>query len=246
MTAAARCLALQLAPEAGLQWHELRERDAAGRTLVTERGWAPRAGVRLAHAFSDELGMRAGLSGWAARARYDGQSQGGVPIESHTDTQSLTLDAAATWQPRAWPALQLDFGAELEHFRRRIAGANGFGGLDERLAQPRWRLGAAWQSESSLRVAAALRLGERAPMTVRFDNGLFDEAHLRSGRSRGASLEASWALGRDWRAVLGAETLKLDRSADAPLFGGGVLTGTVAQPQWRRDAVWLQLQRPWN
>jgi hypothetical protein len=241
--AAAPVWALDAGLDAGLQWHELRERDAAGRTLVREQGWAPRLGVALSQRWADAWTLRGGLSGWSSRATYDGRSQGGVPIGSHTDTRAATLDAALLWQPIASSTAQLEAGWQIEQFRRRIRGAGGYSGLDERLTQPRWSLGASWRSGGEATIRAALLWGDRAPLSVRFDDDLYDTAHLRSGRATGVALDAAWPLTRQWRIAASAEALSISRSLDAPLTRGGAVVGTVSQPSWRRERVAVLLQR---
>ncbi|HJW11016.1 MAG TPA: hypothetical protein VJ598_04480, partial [Albitalea sp.] len=122
-----------------------------------------------------------------------------------------------------------------------INGSGIYSGLDERLTQPRWRLGGGW-SAAGATLRAAVLWGDRAPLTVRFDQGLYDTAHLRSGRAVGLVLDASWALTGGWRAGASIETLAVGRSADAPLTRGGSVVGSVAQPRWQRDRVALTLQ----
>ena len=241
--AAAPVSALDLRSDAGLQWHELRERDAAGRLLVREQGWSPRLGLVLSQRLADAWTLRGGVTGWASRASYDGQSQGGTPVGSHTDTRAATLDAALLWQPIASSTAQLEAGWQIEQFRRRIRGAGGYSGLDERLTQPRGWLGASWRSAGDATIRAALLWGDRAPLSVRFDDGLFDAAHLRSGRARGVALEAAWPLTPRWRIAASAEALSVGRSLDAPLTRGGAAVGTVSQPSWRRERLAVLLQR---
>jgi len=87
--------------------------------------------------------LRGGLTGWAGRASYDGQSQGGAPVGSHTDTQSMTLDAALQWRPVASSSAQLDTGWQIERFRRHIRGAGGYSGVDRLGEHARRALGRA-------------------------------------------------------------------------------------------------------
>ena len=76
--------------------------------------------------------------------------------------------------------------------------------------------------------------------------GLFDAAHLRSGRARGVALDASWPLTPQWRIAASAETLSVSRSLDTPLTRGGAAVGTVSQPSWRRERVAVLLQRSFS
>ena len=243
LAAARPAMALDVAADIGPQWHELRERDPAGRTLVREQGWSPRLNIAVSQRWADAWTLRAGVAGWASRASYDGQSQGGAPIDSRTDTQAASLEAALQWQPVAACAAHLEAGWQIERFRRRIRGSGGYAGLDERLTQPRWLIGAGWGSAGGTTIRGALLWGDRAPLSIRFDEGLYDAARLRSGRTTGVALDASWVLARHWRFGASAEALRVGRSVDEPLTRGGTVVGSVVEPSWRRERVSLLLQR---
>jgi hypothetical protein len=234
--------ALELQVGAGLQWQALREQGVAGQTLVREQGLSPQFRAAAVQPLADAWVARAALAGSAGRARYDGRTQGGAPIGSGTDMQSATFETALQWRPAAASGAGLEAGLQVERFRRRLNGVDTYGGLDERLTQPRWLLGASWRGDAwSLRAAALW--GDRAPLEVRFDDGLYDRAHLRSGRAAGWAIDAARALGRGWRVVVGAESLAVGRSLEATLARGGVVAGTVAQPRWRRERILLMLER---
>jgi hypothetical protein len=79
--------------------------------------------------------------------------------------------------------------------------------------------------------------GDRAPLTVSFDDDLFDTADLRSGHATGVALDAWWPIAPRWRVGGAVETLRVDRSRESVLTRGGTPVGTVVQPQWRRDRV---------
>ncbi|HJW10628.1 MAG TPA: hypothetical protein VJ598_02515, partial [Albitalea sp.] len=107
MAAAGPAVALEARLDAGLQAHQLRERDANGATLVREQGLAPRLDLTLSQPLGDAWALGGAVGAWASRARYDGQSQGGVPIDSRTDTQALTFEAGLRWQPGTPAGLSL-------------------------------------------------------------------------------------------------------------------------------------------
>jgi len=243
MAAARPALALELQPDVGVQWHELRERDAGGRELVREQGWSPRVGLALSQQWSNTWTLRAAGTASSGRAAYDGRTQSGTPIGSRTDTQSVAIEAGLQWQPVASSTARLEAGWQIERFRRHIESAGGYSGLDERLTQPRWSFGASWSTAHDTRLRAVLLWGDRAPLSVRFDGGLYDESRLSSGRATGVAVDASWALMRHWRIGASAETIRIGRSLDAPLTLDGATVGSVAQPSWRRDRVSLLLQR---
>jgi len=235
--------AFESALEFGVQSHRLREKSASGATLVTERGVAPLLAARLAHPLASDWSLRAAVSGWATRARYDGQTQGGSAVESRTDSEALVLEGALrrSLAPNAW----IEGGVQVERFRRHIIGAGGASGLDERLTQPRWLLAAGW-SDSTWSVALGARSGDRSRLDVRFDDGVFDRVRLASGRARGWSLQAGRAVGGDWSIAAGLDVLSIGASSTEPLVRGARVAGTVTQPRWRCQSVSVGVQRVWR
>lgn len=233
--------AIDVAVDAGVASHRLRERSAAGSTLVRETGLAPGLRARLAQPLGGAWIAQGALAAWATDADYDGRTQSGVPVTSRTGTTSLTAEAGLAWRPldAAW---RIEGALQVEHFRRRIEGAAGAAGLDERLTQPRVVLRAGWDGAAWMLRGGAI-WGPRAPLSVRFDERLFDPVTLRSGRARGLVLEASYALAAPWRIGIDAEALDVGRSLDAALTRGASVVGGVAQPRWRRDHLALVLQR---
>ena len=227
--------------DVGVHAHRLREFSADGATLVREQGVAPRGELRLNHPLTDSVAMRASLGGWATRADYKGHTQGGVSIESRTDTASLTLEASLAWQP-ADTGLVLEAGMQVERLRRQIRGAGDNSGLDETLVQPRWLLRAGWRAAETTLTAGVL-WGPRASLSVRFENQLFDPARTRSGHSAGLMFEVSRRLGRFWRIGSQIDMLKVGSSLSSPLRRGGETVGTLSQPRWRRDQMTVILER---
>jgi hypothetical protein len=239
LMAAGPALAGQVSVEPQVQAHRLQEFRADGSTLVTERGASPGLRVAWSHRRDDGWGLRLAAGGWAGTADYDGRTQSGVRATSETRTSSATVEASALWA--ASPAWTLEGGVQWEAFRRRIVGIQGSSGLDERLRQPRLRLGVAWATGPWSVQVAALH-GEPAPLEVRFDSGVFDPAQLRSGRARGASVELGRELAPAWRLAAGAEWLSVDAGAAGVLQSDGRPVGTVMLPKWQRERLWLALQ----
>ncbi|HEX6017835.1 MAG TPA: hypothetical protein VFZ28_07030 [Burkholderiaceae bacterium] len=233
--------AIDTAVDASVATYRLRELARDGSTLVRESGVAPGLRLRLEQTLAGAWAAHAALGGWATRADYAGRTQSGTPATSHTDAQALVVEAGLAWRPTdgAW---RIDGALQVERFRRHIVGTAGAAGLDERLTQPRLLLGAGW-SDPVWSLDAGLVWGPRAPLDVRFDEGLFDPVTLRSGRARGATLQARHALAARWRIGVDAEWLDVERSLDAALTRGGIVVGTVAQPHWRRERIALVLQR---
>jgi hypothetical protein len=245
MLLARPALALDLEVDVGLHAHALREYGANGDTLVRERGTSPRLAATALQPLGETWSARAMIAGWAGRAAYDGRTQGGLPVASRTDTQSTTVEGALHWRPPAVARLGVEAGLQVERFRRRLNGVDGFGGLDERLTQPRWLLGVDWRTKAWSVRACAL-WGDRAPLEVRFDDGLYDPVRLRSGRARGWMLQATRSIGRGWRVAASLESLAVARSGEASLTRGGSVVGVVAQPRWRRDRIGIAIERAFD
>jgi hypothetical protein len=226
----------------GLQSQRLVERGADGAALVREQGVAPWARIGTARPLGARWRLRGALAASAGVADYDGRTQGGVAVASRSDAQSLAAQALLEWRADETARFALDGGVEVEHFRRRLRGVGNASGLDEWLTQPRGLLGATF-GEQARGLRIGLALGGRAPLSVRFDDGLFDAARLRSGHAVGASVQAWHAIDARWRLRLGIETLALGRSREAPLLRDGVVVGSVTQPRWRRERIGLALER---
>jgi len=233
--------AIDTTVDASVASYRLHELARDGSTLVRETGVAPGLRLRLEQTLADTWTARAALGAWATRADYAGRTQGGAPAASHTDAQALVVEAGLAWRPTdgAW---RIEGALQVERFRRHIVGTAGAAGLDERLTQPRVLLGAGW-GDQAWSLAAGLLWGPRAPLDVRFDQQLFDPVALRSGRARGATLQAGYALAARWRIGVEAEWLEVGRSLDAALTRGGIVVGSVAQPSWQRERVALVLRR---
>ena len=233
--------ALDASVDFGVQAYRLREFSADGARLVREWGTAPRVDLRVDHPLTQGLAIYAQVGGWATRADYSGQSQGGVPVASHTDTTSLTLQTSLGWRPTD-TGFDVEVGMEVERLRRRIRGTADYGGLDERLLQPRWLLRGGWRSPKTTLIAGAV-WGPRSALEVRFDNQLFDTAKTRSGRSAGLTFQAWRALGPAWRIGAKLDVLEVGSGLSSPLRRGGQTVGTVTQPRWRREQMAVVLER---
>ena len=216
---------------------QLRERGSDGRELVRESGLLVGAQASW-HSEPGALGGTwvAGLGLAAGRPDYDGETQGGRAITSHTATNLLR--ARLGWAlPIAggWSAQAIFDG---EWYRRRIEPTRTAAGLDERLSQARLGAGLAWESDA-VTVGAVMLAGGRAPLRVRFDGDRFDAVTLRSGRAKGIALTVGYRLAPGWRLGAGVERLDVGASLPRTLTSGGRPVGEVRQPSWRRDLVWL-------
>jgi hypothetical protein len=236
-TAAAAGEPLRASVEPGLQWLQLAETDADGRRLVQEQGLL--AGLRAelrGRLGADGPGWRADLALAAGPLDYDGRTQVGSTLATRTPTTLATAALGLAW-PLAggWSG---EGGVEVEAFRRRIEGVGAVAGLDERLVQPRLRLGLAWDG-GPWTARASLLAAERAPLAVRFDAGAFDRVTLRSGRATGLAVEAARELAPGWRLAAGLEHIDVGRGLARRLRSDGQPVGEVRQPAWQRQRLWL-------
>jgi hypothetical protein len=222
----------------------MKEYDAAGQVLLSERGWLP--GVRLRGEYKKD-DWRFGLSGeiFGNDVDYDGRTQGGMPFR--TDTGTLQSRLGFNLGFALSPDVNLIGALEWDYWKRRIKGHSGVLGIDERFTS--WRLiGGAdfslWQGEAgTLRAHALLVASSPEKMRVRFDTQIFDDARLSTKAALGTRLGLSFTPASFPAMTLGVELdwLRIPRSTGVALRQGGVPVGIVTQPEHLRRAVELQL-----
>jgi hypothetical protein len=230
---------------AGARLATTREFTASGARLVEERGWLP--GLELGASYRSGP-WRVAINGEIYRHNldYDGQLQNGVPFATTTGTvqDRLALEVGRQLNDR----LSLLAGVELDRWHRQIYGSGTVLGLDERYRSSRLLLGA----ESAILKTAYFDMSIRALLVraqpehldVAFGNQLFDDAALTTQAATGLRLGAELipAAAPAMRINFGVETLRIGRSADARLTRNGVASGTVSQPEHRRNAVTLRVR----
>ena len=231
----------------GLVHRKLHERTDTGATLLTETG--PMAQVQLlatrALASGGALGLR--LTGTGGDLDYEGQTQAGVPLSTRTRQTEGAADVL--WRPFApapWGEGWLTLGWLAN--RRDIRGTAFAGGLDETSAavmtgiqwrSPGFALGPGWTARFD--AEAQISLYHRLYVDYL---GLLDNSTLDGGRKRLLSLRVSaspndspWQLGVEW------SRLWQQPSAVEPVYRGGVLFGTVRQPELGIRDVTLRVSR---
>lgn len=230
---------------ASLLHRQLEERTDAGTRLVRETGPMLRLAADATLGFAQGGALRADAGIAAGRLDYDGRTQAGAPITTHTRHRDLEFGLA--WRPLA-PAAWGEGWLVLRGLqqRRTIAGTARAGGLEETstywMPGVRWThgfdaAGWRWQPSVELRVSA----GHDLDVDYR---GVFDRSDLRGGRRRDVvlAMEVSapaspWQWGLEWTHV------RQSASASQPLLRGGVRAGSVRQPKIRMDDLSLRVRR---
>jgi hypothetical protein len=234
----------QFSGAAGMREVRTTETDRNVRRLVEEKGWLPGLELRADYLFSD---WRFGVSGETYRhdISYEGRLQNGAGFSTDTETalSRISIDAAR----QITGATRLIAGIEWDHWQRNIEGRGNTLGLNERYTS--WRLlgggetrllQSAW---ATINAKALLVMAAPEKMKVRFQNEVFDDAHLSTKSATGLRL----AFGIQPAAVPAMtvtadfDWLRIARSDDAVLRRSGVPVGTVAQPEHTRQAFGIRL-----
>lgn len=234
------CAEWQFSAGLGARQVQVTETDQGGRDMVQEHGWLPGVALRADYAMHD---WRIGVAGevYCHRITYDGQMQSGVPFASDTDTTQTRVGIEMSKQITG--AARLIGGIEWDHWQREILGHGNVLGLNERYAS--WRLLAGGEMRvvqaSWVQVHARALIVRAAPerLRVRFENRLYDDAHLTTQSATGMRLAfgvqpTAWpnlAITTEW------DWLRVGRSGDAVLFKGGAPAGFVTQAEHARRAL---------
>jgi hypothetical protein len=239
----AACAEWQGALGPGVQRVDNTEFDKAGTTLVRETGWLPGVTARLVWQ-GDRLGFFVSGEAYQHGLAYHGQTQAGAPVQSTSATRLIQLRTGASYGVNARIAGFV--AGEWDSWRRRIEGAAGAAGLQERSLSTRFLLGARGQWDAGgvgfFGMDGALVVAGPERLDVGF-SGLLDAAALTTRRARG------WRFGASMRPLaaprlelrVGFDTITVARSGDAPLRRNGQFIGTVAQPEHRRQATSVTL-----
>ena len=223
----------------------LRERDDAGRRLVTEQGAMLRLALDARWPLSNGGAVQGTASVAGGKLDYDGQDQSGAPLT--TDSRQTELGLTLAWRPlapAAWGEAWLLLHTVQQ--RRNIAATPTVGGLRETstLLMPgvRWSHGFAaagwhWQPSVELRASVQHRVD------VDF-GGVFDEASFPGGRrwESELGLEAS-APDSPWRWGIAWTHAHQGASDVSNVSRGGSLAGTVRQPRISIDDVGVRVGR---
>jgi opacity protein-like surface antigen len=228
---------------AGLRHAGTTETNRDGKQLVNENGTLPGIEAGAAYRLPN---WTIGVSGEIYRGDlgYDGRTQTGAPFSTDTGTTQsrITLEVMREISD----GLSLVGALAWDYWRRDIAGRATVLGLSERYDS--WRVEAGIQARlaqyrfGALTARGSLLLSAPEKLEVRFEQGVFDPATLRTEKGTGARL----ALGLQRLAGTGVdleadyEWLRIPRSDDAPLRRNGIVAGSVAQPEHVRSAFGIK------
>lgn len=229
---------------AGLRQVRMTETDRNGRQLVQEKGWLPGLELRATHVSGD---WRFGMSGeaYSGDIDYDGRLQNGRPFTTDTATTLFRIDLDLARQ--ITEATRIIGGIEWDGWLRDIEGCGAVAGLNERTTSWRLLAGGATrvlQSEwMNLHASALLVIATPETLRVRFQNRIFDDAHLTTKSATGLRLafELQPAAAPAVTVATDFDWLRIARSDNFPLRRGGVLVGTVAQPEHTRKAFGIRI-----
>jgi hypothetical protein len=224
----------------GARHVRMTEYEINGQQLVREDGWLP--GLAL-NAVFHQRGWHYGVSGEVYRSNlnYEGRLQNGAPFATDTATTQSRVTAELARElnenVRAIGALEYD------QWQRNVLGRGSIAGVNERYASGRLLVGAATTAQPfsavNVEFKGLLVLAHPERLRVRFDNQLYDNAHLSTKPAIGLRLaltarpftlpNLSFAADFEW--------MQIKRSDDAILRRNGTPVGTVAQPEHRRSAI---------
>ncbi|CAA9418921.1 MAG: hypothetical protein AVDCRST_MAG51-1876, partial [uncultured Ramlibacter sp.] len=237
----------------GLSHRKLQER-AGGITLLTEKG--PVGVLQLEGTRADRNGGAAAVrfTALGADLDYDGRTQVGVPLSTRSRHSEAGLDLLVRpLAPAAWGEGWLTLGWLGN--RRDIRSTSAATGLLEDSSSVwaglQWRGPqfpvAGWQLRPDVegRISVWHRLdvnfrGARDTATLRpLDTTSFEGARRRQVVLRlvGSRAESPWSWAVEWSRITQGE------SASAPLTAGGIVIGTVRQPELTSEDVGLRVSR---
>jgi hypothetical protein len=231
---------------AGLMHRRLVERSVGGPALLTETG--PVAHVRLHLQRTLDNGTLLGLrvTGIGGDLHYDGQTQAGAPLVTTTRHLEGAVDVLwRPWQPAPWGEAWLT-GGWLGN-RRDIRGTATAGGLLETSSAV--FVGAMWRTppvplrEWRMHVELEGRASVYHRLHVDYQ-GLLDESDLRGAQRKQVVLRLQATPPNSaWSWTLEYANAWQGASDPEPVYRGGVLFGTVRQPEMSVRDVGLRITR---
>ena len=186
------------------------------------------------------LSIEGELSGFGNDVRYDGQTQAGTPVKTHTDEQILDALARAGWRFRRQERLQYQLfgGLGYRYWDRDIRSTPTASGVRETYTWWYALLGGRGLYHSNQRTTwlAEARLTRPLDPEIEVDfRGGPDDARLDLGSEPGVRLSLAWRheMASGWRlGIMPFYTAwDIGRSEDRPLKQNGVVVGRVFEPR---------------
>ena len=238
-----------VAASVGLTHRKLVERAPSGARLLTEYGPLLHLQLEAERPLAEgrALALRGQFIG--GELRYDGQTQAGVPLTTHT--RHAEAGADLMWRPHApaaWGEAWLTAG--LLANRRAIRGTAAAGGLDE--ASTAALVGLRWRSPAfaplarwNARVEAEARVSVWHRLDVDFF-GVLDPTHFDGARKRLLTLrllaspaDSPWQVGLEWTGL----DQPISKAVGVSRGGVPLPSTTVRQPELSSRDITLRVGR---
>jgi hypothetical protein len=211
-------------------WYEF---DVSGRQLVHESGTL--TGSELAAAYQcDRWQLAAQITTPSGLRLYDGQTNTGSPVVSHSDIQQQLGQFQASFS--LTPQWQIGSRWTYQSMARDIASAGGASGYPERFEWNLLSVGAQWQADvgpGQLTVAAWL--GQQVQSSMHITLPGRDPTVLPLGPIRQVDWTAGWRmpLSQAWhvQADVGYRRTEIGEGAETIITRNGVPVGVAHQPR---------------
>lgn len=235
LSCAAACtdsdITLQVAPVSERSdWYES---DVVGRQLVHESGAL--SGPELALTFQcDRWQLAAQIAEPGGSRLYDGHTNTGVPVLSHSDIQQQLGHLQTSFSlTRQW---RIGARWSYQSMARDIASAGGASGYPERFELYLLSVGAQWQADvGSGQLSVAAWLGQQVQSSMQITLPGRDTTFLPLGQIRYAELSAGWRmpLSPAWhiQADVGWRRTEIGEGAEIVITRSGVPVGVAHQPR---------------
>lgn len=238
------CAQWEAAIGPGFRHFDMKEYDRDGSRLVREKGWLPGIEARAAHSnrhwtwFNEAQYYKESIS-------YDGQTQGGNPFGTSTDTALFYLRTGIRYALNG--AVGMVAALEREKWKRGIRGKGSVDGLSERSDSYRLLIGAdaGWNAagigrfctSGSLVFSKAEKLRVSAPES--FDD-VSTETKSAKGFRIGLSLRPEIAPALELRSEF--DYMKVGRSDLFARTRNGLPYPSAVQPEHKKQGITLSLR----
>jgi hypothetical protein len=222
---------LQVAPLSDRShWYEF---DVLGRQLVHESGTL--IGPELALTYQcDRWQLAAQIVESGGSRLYDGHTNTGVPVVSHSDIQQQLGQLQTSFSlTRQW---QIGGRWSYQSMARDIASAGGASGYPERFEWSLLSVGAQWQANVGPgQLSVAAWMGQQVQSRMQITLPGRDTTFLPLGQIRYAELSAGWRmpLSQAWyvQADVGYRRTEIGEGAEIIITRSGVPVGVAHQPR---------------
>jgi len=230
--------------EPALRYASMSEYNQSGSRIVTESGWLPGLGGRLAYR-SGAWEFFGAAAVFQADLDYDGQLQNGRPYRSETGTRMS--EAWLGLRYRVLDRTELVAALGRDAWRRDIKGSAQAIGLLERTNSSRLLIGVEqmWPLDGAGKLLAGASLVHAAPERLRIGfSGQLDDVSIRTRPANGYALTLRYLPEAVPRLSFNAsvDSITVARSAAYPVTRDGRAAGQVTQPEHLRKNLTISLR----